>query len=118
MKQQFVAGEAAIAVKRWFHRCPDDLDGLTFVEFVPEEPPSEQEFINSFDMDDVALSRMAVSSFATGGSAAAGLQPAMEQINRALLTFRFILVGGDSWQNGEGTGAIREGIGRVSRLTT
>lgn len=60
MKQRFGAGEAAIAVKRWFHRCPDDLDGLTFVEFVPEEPSSEQEFINSFDLRavDVKLERV------------------------------------------------------------
>ena len=60
MKQRFGAGEAAIAVKRWFHRCPDDLDGLTFVEFVPEEPPSEQEFISSFDLRavDVKLERV------------------------------------------------------------
>ena len=76
--------------------------------------PSVLDFINSFDVDDVALSRMPVSSFATGGSAAAGLQPTMEQINRALLTFRCILVGGDSWQNGEGTGAVREAVGRIS----
>ena len=74
-------------------------------------------FIDSFDVMDVSLSGKLASSFATGGSAAAGLQPVLEEINRALLTFGMLLVGGGSWQNGEGTGVITNGslpIGNAS----
>ena len=74
-------------------------------------------FIDSFDVMDASLSGKLASSFATGGSAAAGLQPVLEEINRALLTFGMLLVGGGSWQNGEGTGVITNGslpIGNAS----
>jgi len=67
--------------------------------------PSILSFVNSFDfLDD--LSGRVGGSFATGGGAAAGLQPVLEQLNRALMNFRMVLVGGDSWQSGEGTAAV------------
>ena len=71
--------------------------------------PELLSFINSFDLLDESSSHKPACSFATGGSAAAGLQPVLEQINRALLTFRFVISGGDSWQSGEGTGAVTDG---------
>lgn len=67
--------------------------------------PQILSFINTFDfMDD--LSSKVGASFSTGGGAAAGLQPVLEQIDRGLQTFRFIVVGGTSWMNSEGTGVL------------
>ena len=88
-------------------------------------------FINSFDFEDdlsgaratrrdasccccstkanlqsSRLAGMLGGSFATGGAAGAGLQPVIEQLNRALMGFRVMVVGGDSWQNGEGTAVV------------
>ena len=62
-------------------------------------------FINSFDFAD-DLSGLVGGSFATAGSASAGLQPTIEQLNRGLETFRVIVVGGDSWEAAEGAGAV------------
>ena len=76
--------------------------------------PELLEFINSFDIFDTSCSGKVAASFATGGSAAAGLQPVLEQINRALLTFRFVLAGGDSWENSEGTGAVTNGTSPIA----
>ncbi|KAH8043761.1 hypothetical protein JL722_15007 [Aureococcus anophagefferens] len=45
-------------------------------------------------------------SFATGGGAAAGLQPVVEELNRALLTFRLVVVGGDDWRASEGAAGV------------
>jgi len=70
--------------------------------------PELLEFINSFDfMDD--LSMKVGASFASGGDAASGVQPVLEQINRGLSIFRMIITGGESWRNGEGTGVVANG---------
>lgn len=77
-------------------------------------PPALLSFINSFDfMDD--LSGMVGGAFATGGSAAAGIQPSLEQLTRGLSTFRLITVGGDDWRSGEGTGIVVNGTDPVAR---
>ena len=76
--------------------------------------PSLLSFIDTFDMSDETLSSKVAASFATGGSPAAGLQPVLESINRALLTFRMVLAGGHSWQNSEGTGIVTNGSLPVS----
>ena len=76
--------------------------------------PELLSFIDSFDIMEEALSRKVATSFATGGSAASGLQPVLEQINRALLTFRFVITGGDSWESSEGTGAVTNGTAPVA----
>ena len=62
-------------------------------------------FINSFDFAD-DLSGLVGGSFATAGSASAGLQPTIEQLNRGLETFRVVVVGGDTWEAAEGVGAV------------
>jgi NAD(P)H dehydrogenase (quinone) len=67
--------------------------------------PAILEFINSFDISDTFSSKVG-GSFATAGSPAAGLQPVLEQLNRALRTFGCVVVGGSSWKNSEGTGAV------------
>eukprot|EP00466_Bigelowiella_natans_P009725 jgi/Bigna1/137783/aug1.41_g12491 len=75
--------------------------------------PEMLAFINSFDfMDD--LSSKVGGSFATGGGVVAGLQPVLEQINRGLSTFNFVVAGGSSWQNGEGTGVLTNGSQPIS----
>ena len=57
--------------------------------------PDLLSFINSFDfMDD--LSGKVGSSFATGGGAASGLEPTLEQITRGLSVFRFVITVGES----------------------
>ena len=68
--------------------------------------PALLSFVNSWDVDDARLGSLLGASFATGAAAAAGLQPVLEELNRALLTFGVMLVGGGSWQNGEGTGSV------------
>ena len=65
--------------------------------------PALLSFVNSWDVEDARLGSLLGASFATGAAAAAGLQPVLEELNRALLTFGVMLVGGGSWQNGEGT---------------
>jgi multimeric flavodoxin WrbA len=62
-------------------------------------------FINSFDFQD-DLSGVTGSTFATGGGAAGGLQPVLEQLNRGLMTFGLVVTGGGSWRNAEGTGLV------------
>ena len=52
--------------------------------------PELLQFIDSFDIMDSSLSHKVGGAFATGGGAAAGLQPVLEQINRALLTLSLI----------------------------
>jgi hypothetical protein len=49
----FTRGECAIAIKRWFHRTPDDPDGLTFVEWKP--PDSKQLFVNSSQLRGIGF---------------------------------------------------------------
>ncbi|KAH8045896.1 hypothetical protein JL720_16558 [Aureococcus anophagefferens] len=46
---------------------------------------------------------------ATGG--ARGLQPVVEELNRALLTFRLVVVGGDDWRASEGAAGVVGGRG-------
>ena len=60
------------------------------------------------------LSNKIGASFSTGGGVTGGLQPVLEQINRGLQTFRFVIVGGSSWQNGEGTGVLTAPAGNWS----
>ena len=68
--------------------------------------PALLSFVNSWDVDDARLGSLLGASFATGAAAAAGLQPVLEELNRALLTFGVMLVGGGSWPNGEGTDSV------------
>ena len=72
--------------------------------------PSLLDFIQYWSFSD-DLSGKVGTSFATGGGATAGLQPVVEELNRALLTFRMVLVGGDAWQASEGAAAVVGGDG-------
>lgn len=68
--------------------------------------PEMLAFINTFNfMDTDILSDKVGASFASGGGAASGIQPVLESLNRGLLMFNFVVTGGGSWQNAEGTGA-------------
>jgi multimeric flavodoxin WrbA len=67
--------------------------------------PPMLELINSFDYKDDFTSKVG-GSFATGNAVAAGVQPVLEQLNRGLLTFSFVVAGGGSWKSGEGVGVI------------
>ncbi|KAH8067364.1 hypothetical protein JL720_12401 [Aureococcus anophagefferens] len=62
--------------------------------------PTLLEFLRYWSFSD-DLSGQVGASFATGGGAAAGLQPVVEELNRALLTFRLVVVGGDDWRASE-----------------
>jgi len=67
--------------------------------------PSLLAFVNSFDFHDRLLN-MVGGSFATGGSAVSGLEPVLQQLSRSLRTFGMVTVGGTSWRNAHGTGAV------------
>lgn len=67
--------------------------------------PTLLEFLRYWSFAD-DLSGKVGASFATGGGAAAGLQPVVEELNRALLTFRLVVVGGDDWRASEGAAGV------------
>lgn len=72
--------------------------------------PTLLEFLRYWSFSD-DLSAKIGASFATGGGAAAGLQPVVEELNRALLTFRLVVVGGDDWRASEGAAGVVGGRG-------
>jgi multimeric flavodoxin WrbA len=75
--------------------------------------PTLLEFINSFDfLDD--LSGKVGGAFCSGGAAAAGLQPVLNQLSRGLRTFGMVVVGGKNWKNAEGTGVVTNGTSPIS----
>lgn len=67
--------------------------------------PALLEFIQYWTFGDDMTAKVGT-SFATGASAAAGLQTVVEQLNRALFTFRMVMVGGSSWRVSEGAAAV------------
>ena len=62
-------------------------------------------FINSFDFQDHLDSKVG-GAFATAGGAAAGLELAIEGMERGLKIFGMVTVGGTHWQNADGTGVV------------
>ena len=92
------------------HACANSLRPLTHPSAPPlvnalTPPHSLRSAVDSFDFAD-DLSNKVAGSFATGGSAAAGLQPVLEQLNRGLMTFQMLIAGGASWMSTEGTGIV------------
>lgn len=74
--------------------------------------PAALAFINTWDFTH-DFSNKVGSAFATAGAAAAGLQPVLGELARALQTFRLVIAGGATWQSGQGTGAIVNSTGAV-----
>lgn len=70
--------------------------------------PSVLTFVNGFDFQDRFLNKVG-GAFATGGGAAAGLEPVLDELTRSLRTFGVVTVGGARWQNAHGTGAVVNG---------
>jgi len=66
-------------------------------------------FINSFDFMDHLESKVG-GAFATAGGAAAGLELTIEGMERGLKIFGMVTVGGNHWQNADGTGVVTTSV--------
>lgn len=69
-------------------------------------PPDITAFMDAWPLSDTGLRCKLGGAFATGGGYYAGIQPVMESIQRVMMTFQMIIVGGPDWQVGEGAAAV------------
>jgi multimeric flavodoxin WrbA len=70
-------------------------------------PPGDMiDFMNLWPLDDTGLRCKIGGAFSTGGGYYSGIQPVLETIHRALMTFQMIIVGGPDWNTGEGAAAV------------